>query len=151
MNKISVTGRLSSDVTTNDVNGRNVANFNVASQNKQKVGEENGRPTFGTNFYHVSAWGPAADTASRFLKKGHRVGVVGDLIIRKYTGTDGLEHTAIDINNAEIDLIETKAEAEAKATSAGAAPVAKPAPAPAQNFTPVETDELPFDRGLAYP
>lgn len=146
MNKISVFGRVSTDITTKDVNGRNVANFNVASQNKQQVGEENGRRIYGTNFYHVSAWGQAAETASRFLKKGHRVGIVGDLIIRKYNGTDGLEHVAIDINNAEIDLVETKAEADAKATSAGAAPAANPAPAPApaQGFTPVETDDLPF-------
>ena len=146
MNKISVIGRVSTDITTKDVNGRNVANFNVASQNKQQVGEENGRKIYGSNFYHVSAWGQAADTASRFLKKGHRVGIVGDLVIRKYTGTDGLEHIAVDINNAEVDLIETKAESEAKANMTSAAPAARPAPAPApeQSFTPVETDDLPF-------
>ena len=144
MNKISVIGRVSTDITTKEVNGRNVANFNVASQNKQPVGEENGRKVFGTNFYHVSAWGQAADTASRFLKKGHRVGIVGDLVIRKYTGTDGLEHVSVDINNAEIDLVETKAESDAKANTTSAAPAPAPAPAPAQGFTPVETDELPF-------
>ena len=146
MNKISVIGRVSSDITTKDVNGRNVANFNVASQNKQQIGEENGRRVYGTNFYHCSAWGQAADTASKFLKKGHRVGIVGDLVIRKYTGSDGLEHVAVDINNAEIDLVETKAESDAKANTTSAAPAANPAPAPApaQGFTPVETDDLPF-------
>ena len=144
MNKISVIGRVSTDITIKDVNGRNVANFNVASQNKQQVGEENGRRIYGSNFYHVSAWGQAADTASRFLKKGHRVGIVGDLVIRKYTGTDGLEHVAVDINNAEVDLVETKAEADAKANATSAAPAPAPAPAATQGFTPVETDDLPF-------
>lgn len=145
MNKISVIGRVSTDITTKDVDGRNVANFNVASQNKQQVGKENGRKIYGTNFYHVSAWGQAADTASRFLKKGHRVGIVGDLVIRKYTGTDGLEHVAVDINNAEVDLVETKAESDAKANATSAAPAPAPAPAAAQGFTPVEIeDDLPF-------
>jgi len=149
MNKISVIGRVSQDVEIKTLNGRNVANFNVAAQNKNKTGEENGRAVYGTNFYRVSAWGQTADTASRYLKKGHRVGVTGDLVIREYTGSDNLRHTVVEINNAEIDLIETRAEAEAKAqASAGVSSVntAKPAAsAPAnQSFTPVETDELPF-------
>lgn len=157
MNKISVVGRVSTDVEIRDANGRNVANFNVAAQNKQKVGEENGRPLYGTNFYHCSAWGPAADTASRFLKKGHRVGIVGDLIIREYTGNDGTKKLAVDINNCEIDLIETKSEAEAKANAAPAPACAAahaPAPAPVAGMpasSVVDNDELPFDSGLAYP
>lgn len=142
MNKISVVGRVSQDVEVKEFNGRNVANFNVAAQNKNKVKEENGKPVYGTNFYRVSAWGQAADTASKFLKKGHRVGIVGDLIIREYVGNDGIKHTAVEINNAEVELIETRAEAEAKANAT--ATRTAPAAAPAQNFTQVETEELPF-------
>lgn len=147
MNKISVIGRVSTDVGIKEFNGRNVANFNVASNTKRKVGEENGRPKYGVNFYRVSAWGQEANTASKFLRKGYRVGVSGDLEIRDYTGNDGLKHTVVEINNADIDLIETKAESEAKimaasgVTSVNTAAPATPAP---QTFTPVETDELPF-------
>ena len=144
MNKITVIGRVSQDVEVKDFNGRNCANFNVASQNKNKDKNTN---QYGTNFYRVTAWGQAADTAARFLRKGHRVGIVGDLVIRDYVGSqDGLKHTVVEINNAEIDLIETKAEAEAKANAQTAAPAAVPAQAApaASGFTPVETDELPF-------
>ena len=141
MNRITVIGRVSQDVTTNSVNDRKVANFNVAAQNKNKTGTENNRPVYGTNFYRVSAWGQSAETASRFLRKGHRVGVTGDLVIREYSGNDGLKHTAVEITNAEIDLIETRAESEAKQNAVASAPVAAPAQA---DFTPVETDELPF-------
>jgi len=147
MNKITVVGRVSQDVEVKDFNGRNCANFNVAAQNKNKDKNTN---QYGTNFYRVTAWGQAADTASRFLKKGHRVGVVGDLVIRNYVGSDGAQHTAVEINNAEIELIETKAEAEARANNTQTAQPAAPAPvqaAPAQSlgFTPVEMDDgLPF-------
>lgn len=143
MNKITVIGRVSQDVEVKDFNGRNCANFNVASQNKNKDRNTN---QYGTNFYRVTAWGQAADTAARFLRKGHRVGIVGDLVIRDYVGSqDGLKHTVVEINNAEIDLIETKAEAEAKANTQASSPVA-PAAAPSapSGFTPVETDDLPF-------
>ena len=148
MNKINVLGRVSQAVEVHDVGGRNCANFNVASQNKHKNKDTN---QYDTNFYRVTAWGTAADTASRFLKVGHRVGIVGDLVIRTYTGNDNLKHTVVEINNAEIDLIETKAESEAKA-NADAGVTSVNTAAPAQSFTPVEIgDELPFDSGLAYP
>lgn len=144
MNKIFVYGRVSTDVETRENNGRNVANFNVAAQNKNKIGEENGKPKYGTNFYRVSAWGQNADTASRFLKKGNRVTVSGDLVIREYVGNDQLKHTSVEINNADVELVETRAESEAKANAPtqASAPVAQSVP---QGFTAVETDEgLPF-------
>ena len=146
MNRITVIGRMASDVEVKDFNGRNVANFSVAAQNKNKD-KQTGQ--YGTNFYRVSAWGQAADIASKYLKKGHRVGISGDLVIRDYIGSDNVKHTSVEINNAEIDLIETKAESEAKMmASAGATSVntavPAPAPAPAYGFTPVETDSLPF-------
>lgn len=142
MNRITVIGRMASDVEVKDFNGRNVANFSVAAQNKNKD-KQTGQ--YGTNFYRVSAWGQAADIASRYLKKGHRVGISGDLVIRDYVGSDNVKHTSVEINNAEIDLIETKAESEAKSGAQSADPARSAAPAPAQGgFTPVETDELPF-------
>lgn len=145
MNKITVIGRVSQDVTTKDFNGRNVANFNVAAQNKNKVKGPDGKDTYGTNFYRVSAWGQSADVAARYLKKGHRVGITGDLIIRPYTGNDNVKYTAVEINNAEIELIETRAESEAKLqAAAGVTSVNTAAPVQNAGFTPVEVDQLPF-------
>lgn len=153
MNRITVIGRMASDVEVKDFNGRNVANFSVAAQNKNKD-KQTGQ--YGTNFYRVSAWGATADIATKYLRKGHRVGVSGDLVIRNYVGSDQVKYTAVEINNAEIDLIETRAESEAKAQAVSAATIVNTAQAPVyqqapaqtytQNpgFTPVETDELPF-------
>lgn len=137
MNTISSYGRVASDVTTKDVNGRTVANFRFASNNKRKQPDG----SYGTNFYNVDAWGPLGEIAAKYLKKGHRATVSGELVIRTYKGNDGLDRQAIEIDANSIDLVETRAEAEAKsgATTQAAAP------APAQNFTPVESqDDLPF-------
>ena len=133
MNTISVYGRVASDVTTKDVNGRTVANFRFAAGNKRKQADG----TYGTNFYQVAAWGPLGETASKYLHKGNRAAVSGELVIRTYKGNDGLDHQAIEIDANTVDLVETKAESEAKSSAPAQA-------APAQNFTPVETDELPF-------
>ena len=138
MNKIITTGRVASDIELKNVNGRNCANFRFASNNKRK--DENGQ--YGTNFYRVTCWGAVADVASKYLKKGHRANVAGDLTIRDYVGTDGAKRISVEIDNAEVDLVETKAEAEAKG---GSAP-ATAAPTTPPVFTTVETDdsELPF-------
>ena len=136
MNSISVYGRVASDVTTNNVNGRTVANFRFAAPNKRK--EKDGK--YGTNFYNVSAWGPIGETAAKYLKKGHRATVAGQLVVRTYVGNDNVTHTVVEIDADTLDLVETKAEAEAKASS----PQEAKASAPAQQFVNVETDELPF-------
>lgn len=137
MNSISVIGRVCSDVTTKEVNGRTVANFRIAAQTRRK-GQDG---QYLSNFYNVAVWGPSGENAAKYLKKGHRAGVSGELIIRPYTGTDGIAHQAIEIDANSVDFIETKAEAEAKAGNTAASPAQA---APAQSFTPVETDELPF-------
>lgn len=136
MNILTTYGRVASDITTREVNGRTVANFRFASNNRRKG--EDGK--YGTNFYNVSAWGALADTASRFLKKGNRVAISGDMTIRTYKGNDGIEHQTVDLDANAIDLVETRAEAESKggATPAQAAPVAR------QASTPFEDPDLPF-------
>ena len=134
MNTLSSYGRVASEITTKDVNGRTVANFRFASNNKRKQPDG----SYGTNFYNVAAWGPLGETVAKYLKKGHRATVSGELVIRTYKGNDGLDHQAIEIDANSIDLVETKAEATAKAGST------VQSTDPAQNFTPVETDELPF-------
>ena len=136
MNSISVYGRVASDVTTKDVNGRTVANFRFAAQTKRKGSDGQ----YITNFYNVAAWGALGETASKYLKKGHRTCVSGELVIRPYVGTDGANHQSIEIDANSVDFVETKAEAEAK--SGGSATPAQAAPP--QNFTPVDTDQLPF-------
>lgn len=132
MNKISVFGRMASDVQLNEVNGRSVAKFRVAANNTHKTSDGK----YGTNFYSVSIWGQRGDNAAKFLKKGHRVAVSGDLVVRQYTGSDGKDYTAIEINNADFCLVETRGET-------GGAQSAPPAAAP--KFTQVETDDdVPF-------
>lgn len=135
MNILTTYGRVASDVTTNEVNGRTVANFRFASNNKRKGPDGK----YGTNFYNVSAWGNLSETASRFLKRGHRATLSGELSIRTYKGTDGQDHQSIDLDVNAIDLVETKAEAEAKSGETPVQAASKPA------FTPVDVgDDLPF-------
>lgn len=135
MNTITVYGRLSSDVQLREVGGANVADFSIAGNTRRKDRETN---QFITNFYRVNAWRGLGETAAKYLRKGNRVCVSGELVIRPYVDKDGTKRQAIEIDATGIDLVETKAESGADSATA--------APAPARaGFTPVETDdELPF-------
>lgn len=142
MNNISVVGRVCSDVTLKDVNGRNCANFRIAANTRRK--DKNSQNNdYITNFYNVSLWGAAGENAAKYLKKGHRAGVTGELVIRPYKDSNGADRIAVEIDANNVDFIETKAESEAKSgATVQSAPVAQ---APAQQFTAVETpDDLPF-------
>ena len=143
MNNISVVGRVASDVTLKDVNGRNCANFRIAANTRRKdKSDQNGG--YLTNFYNVSIWGAAGENAAKYLKKGHRAGVTGELVIRPYKDSNGADRIAVEIDAYNVDFIETRAEAEAKAGNAPAQATAQTPAASAQQFTGVETDELPF-------
>lgn len=144
MNTISTYGRLTSDVTTRELNGRTIAMFRMASQNVRK--QSDGK--YGTNFYNVEVGREAqAQNCAKYLQMGNRVTVSGQLVIRTYTGTDQREHQVIEINADTVDFVETKAEAEAKAKAkakAQNAQATQPALNLAQTPTQVDTDELPF-------
>lgn len=135
MNTITVYGRLSSDVELRNVSGANVAVFSVAGNTRRKDKQSN---DYITNFYNVNAWRGLAETASKYLKKGNRVCLSGELVIRPYTANDGSKRQVVEIDANSIDLVETRAEAGTH--------TAAPAPAPAApaGFTAVENDELPF-------
>lgn len=134
MNTITVYGRLSSDVNLHEVGGANVADFNVAGNTRRKDRQTD---QFITNFYRVNAWRGLGETAAKFLKKGNRVCVSGELVIRPYVDKDGVKRQSVEIDALGIDLVETKAESDGNTqTSAPAAPA---------KFTPVESpDDLPF-------
>ena len=141
MNNISVVGRVCSDVTLKEFNGRNCANFRIAANTRRK--DKNSQSNdYITNFYNVSIWGAAGENAAKYLKKGHRAGITGELVIRPYKDSNGADRISVEIDANNVDFIETKAESEAKSSAtAQSAPVAQ---APAQQFTGVEPDDLPF-------
>lgn len=142
MNNISVVGRVCSDVTLKEFNGRNCANFRIAANTRRK--DKNSQNNdYITNFYNVSIWGAAGENAAKYLKKGHRAGITGELVIRPYKDSNGADRISVEIDANNVDFIETKAESEAKSgATVQSAPVAQ---APAQQFTGVEIDDLlPF-------
>lgn len=134
MNKITIIGNLTRDPETRTTNsGSNVCTFTVAvdrrfPQNGEKV----------TDFFRVNAWRQLGETCSKFLAKGKKVAVVGELQAREFTNKDGEQRFSLEISADEIEFLSPRGDASEAGTSA---PKSKPATAPSNNES---GDDLPF-------
>lgn len=80
MNKVILTGRLTTDPTTTTVGSTTVTKFGIAVRRnyKNKDGE------YETDFINVSAWGKQGETIAKFFKKGDPIEASGAWRIDKY-------------------------------------------------------------------
>lgn len=129
MNKIFLSGRLTADPELRDAKGANVCSFNLACDTRQNDG--NGEKI--TNFYRCSAWRGLGETCSKYLHKGDQLEVVGDLVLRTYTDTKGMQRYSLDVTVSDVGFVSTRGKGEGK--SAPSHPPAEPISG---------EDELPF-------
>ena len=118
MNKITIIGNLTKDPETRTTpNGNTVCTFTVAV-NRKKASE----PT--TDFFRVNAWGKLGELCARFLGKGRKVAVVGELQARTYE-SNGQTRLSLDVVADEVEFLtpaentETKPAKKAKENSDG--------------------------------
>lgn len=126
MNKITIIGNLTRDPESRVTsNGVNVTSFSVAVNRRGKAE--------GTDYFRVTCWRGLADIASRYLSKGSKVCVMGQVTLGSYKDREGEMHHSMDITADELELLTPRA--------AGTEPVAAPVAAP----MPIEKpDDLPF-------
>ena len=85
MNKIQIIGNLVRDPETRSVSGYNgdtqVCSFTVAANGRRRSNQnnQNGQQQDDTLFIRVSVWGTRADVCQRYLAKGNKVFVTGEL------------------------------------------------------------------------
>lgn len=104
MNKIHIIGRLASDPTIRDANGTSVCNFRVAADSRRK--DEAGN--YIANFYNVDVWRVMGDNCAKYLHKGDRVAIVGDLFARTYTDTKGQTRFSLDVTASDVEFMQDR-------------------------------------------
>ena len=83
-NVVVLIGRLTSDPRISGEGDKKVARFNLAvDRGKDKNGNDL------TDFPSVVAWGPQADFAQKWLKKGTGISIIGRIMTGKYTNKEG--------------------------------------------------------------
>ena len=128
MIKLHLIGRLTADPVQNTVNGNNVVNFSVAANTKRKDGDGK----YIANFFRCAVWRQQGENCMKYLHKGDRVGIEGDLELTSYTDNKGNQRYDMQVTANDVEFLSDKRSAEAT-----------PAAAPAATGTNTE-DELPF-------
>lgn len=135
MNRITLIGNLTNDPEIRSTQtGKNVCTFTIAV-NRKKVSEPQ------TDFFRINAWNGLADTCARFLTKGKKVAVVGELQARTYEDKQGKTRLSLDVSADEVEFLSPKEEKpkKEKENSDG-----YDNPADLTGFSDIRSDDLPF-------
>jgi len=79
--------------------GINVCTFTVAVNKRQKGDAQ------GADFFRVSAWRKLGENCQRFLTKGRKVCVVGEVSVSTYTTQNGETRASMGINAQNVEFL----------------------------------------------
>ena len=141
LNHLSFQGRFVADPTTGTTTGgTEYANFRLAWSEKYKEKETK-------CFLECKAFSGTAAFIKKYFSKGQEIIAEGKLTTEEWTNQEGQNRSKMVLMVSGVHFCGKKGDGETGVTPAApAAPVAEQG-----GFTAVESDELPFDRGLAYP
>ena len=131
MNKIVLIGNLTTDpVLRATPNGTSVCNFTLAVNRRFHGADGQGE----TDFFRVNAWRGLAETCNKYLAKGKKVAIVGELQARTYTAKDGTTRMSLDVGADEVEFLSPKDEEKPRQMT----------PADPEKFDDISSDDLPF-------
>ena len=137
MNKVILIGNLTQDPELSEVgSGTKTCRFTLAVNRDYK--NANGERE--ADFFNIVAWRTLADNCARYLEKGKKIAVVGNLQTRNYEDREGVRRYVTEIMADEIEFL-TPTDNGAKKPQEPSAPPRKRSFADIQ---PVDNDDLPF-------
>lgn len=105
MNKIVLIGNLTKDPQKRATpNGISVCNFTIAV-NRRFAGADGEKAT---DFFNIVTWRALADSCARYLSKGKKVAIVGELQARTYEANDGTTRMSLDVSADEVEFLSPK-------------------------------------------
>ncbi len=142
MNKIILIGNLTRDPEVRSTqSGVTVCSFTIAVN--RRFAQQGGEKT--TDFFRINAWRQLGETCARYLAKGRKVAVVGELQARTYEGNDGQTRMSLDVSADEVEFLTPKQQQEEGGYQGGSSPRQSDVnPADLAGFTDIKDDDIPF-------
>lgn len=114
MNKLMIIGNVTKDPEMRTTqSGIQVCSFTVAVNRRQNG--QNGHPE--ADFFRVTAWRQLGEICHKYLAKGRKVAVVGQVSVSTYTGNDGQTRANLEVTADDVEFLTPK-DAEAKEEAA---------------------------------
>ena len=142
MNTIVLIGNLTHDPETRSTpNGVTVCSFTIAVN--RRFASQGGEKQ--TDFFRINAWRQLGDLCARYLTKGRKVAVIGELQARTYEAKDGTTRLSLDVSADEVEFLSPKGQEDGSANYS--------APRPQQShgssqdmagFNDISSDDIPF-------
>lgn len=135
MQKITIIGNLTHDPETRSTqSGVTVCTFTVAVN--RRFAKQDGSKE--TDYFRVNAWRSLGENCSRYLSKGKKVAVIGELQARLYENKDGETRMSLDISADEVEFLTPRSQDDAD-DRYSATPKDD-----MHGFTDINSDDLPF-------
>jgi len=102
-NKVYLIGNLGMDPEVKKLeNGGSLAKFSLATSDSYK--NKDGEKVEETQWHNLVAWGPKAQFAEKYLKKGQQIAVEGKLTHRIYENQEGKKqyYTEVIVNDVQM-------------------------------------------------
>lgn len=108
MNKATLIGNLTRDPEARTTpNGVNVCSFSIAV-NRRRANQQGERET---DFFNIVAWRSLGDVCGRYLSKGRKVCVIGEIQNRSHDGKDGVKRYVTEIIADDVEFLTPRDEA----------------------------------------
>lgn len=105
MNQITLIGHLTADPTTRATqNGVTVCSFTIGVTRSRK--DANGEKQ--SDFFRINTWRQTADFCGKYLTKGSRVAVTGELNLNSFKGKDGNLRYSLDVQADKVENLTEK-------------------------------------------
>jgi single-strand DNA-binding protein len=136
MNQITLIGHLTADPTTRATpNGVTVCSFTIGVTRPRK--DQNGEKQ--SDFFRINTWRQTADFCGKYLTKGSRVAVTGEVNLNSYKGKDGQTRYSLDVQADHVEnLTEKKEWKEEPRTVKQEKPVSE--------WEDISSDDLPWSK-----
>lgn len=109
-NKVQLIGNLGMDPEIKKLeNGSSLAKFSLATSDSYK--NKNGEKVEETQWHNIVAWGPKAQFAEKYLKKGQQVAVEGKLTHRTYEDQEGKKQYFTEVVVSDFQMFGSPAKA----------------------------------------
>ena len=134
MNKLILIGNLTNDpVQTDTQSGKRVTRFTLAVNRRFQV---NGEKV--TDFFRINAWNALGDNCYKYLAKGKKAAVTGEIQPRQYENKEGKTVMSLDVSADEVEFLSQKSDdtAEEKPKKEHTYTEA--------DFSDIEDEEVPF-------
>lgn len=111
MNKVILIGNLTRDPEAGKTpSGVDFCRFAIAVSRDYANADGNRE----TDFFNITVWRKQAENCGKYLKKGNKVAIIGQLQNRSYDDKEGVKHTVTDVIANEVEFLTPKTKEESE-------------------------------------